>query len=322
MTDPGARPSWLALSGERPDERVLARSGGIGLVRSEYLIRQSGAFVTDPACVAHVRGYLDSLLARVSGDIWYRLADLEERDVALLRNGPATDGRTDNPILGARGAGRWSRDWAELAAELDMVRPFLGHPGFCLLLPYVRDDEQLAHALERLASAGVGCRVGTMIETPAAVVRARAMLEQVDFAVVGTNDLTTLTLGCQRQDAGYTAAHPAVVAQLRAMLREGALLGKPVKVAGNFGPDLVERLADVPAEDFVIHYANWGDLVAGAPAEYHERWLSVELRRHSDARLVAAGLLDDANAVVVSGMVRDVRRNGLPGVLQEEKQRC
>src|ERR1044072_2684423 len=113
-----------------------------------------------------------------------------------------------------------------------------------------------------------------MTETPAAVVRARAMLEQADFAVVGTNDLTTLTLGCQRQDAGYTAAHPAVVAPLRPVLGEGALLGKPVKVAGNFGPDLVERLADVPAEDFVIPYPHWGDLVAGAAAGLHERRLA------------------------------------------------
>ena len=161
-----------------------------------------------------------------------------------------------------------------------------------------------------------------MIETPAAVIHARAMLEQADFAVVGTNDLTTLTLGCQRHDAGYSAAHPAVVRQIRQVIEEGARLGKPVKVAGNFGPDLVEQLAELPAENFVIHYANWGDLVAGAPTEYHERWLSVELRKESDARLVAAGLLDDANAVVVSGMARDIRRNGSPGGGQEESQRC
>ena len=84
-------------------------------------------------------------------------------------------------------------------------------------------------------------KVGIMIEVPAAALRAEQLLSIVDFASIGTNDLTQYTMAADRLDGNL--AHlldpwqPAVLQMIRAACKGGRATGKPVSVCGEAGGD-------------------------------------------------------------------------------------
>ncbi|MCB1964695.1 phosphoenolpyruvate--protein phosphotransferase [Accumulibacter sp.] len=84
-------------------------------------------------------------------------------------------------------------------------------------------------------------KVGAMIETPAAVLTAREVLELADFASIGTNDLTQFMLAADRNALGvsaeYSVLHPAVLRAIKSVADVAADVGKPVAVCGEAAAD-------------------------------------------------------------------------------------
>jgi phosphotransferase system enzyme I (PtsI) len=84
-------------------------------------------------------------------------------------------------------------------------------------------------------------RVGAMIETPAAAVLARGIVEEADFVSIGTNDLTMYLLAVDRDgshlSAHYDPFHPAFLRTLKSIVDEGLAAEKPVSICGEIASD-------------------------------------------------------------------------------------
>ncbi|MEV8537103.1 putative PEP-binding protein [Streptomyces sp. NPDC051211] len=285
----------------------LSRTGGIGLIRSEYLVRRAGASWADAATRREVADHLRALHARAAGlPLWYRFSDLEARDTAVLKDsaGPVA-AREDNPIIGVRALRRGTTPGSDLDHELRTMAALAGElPGLGLLAPFVRDEQEVADWAAALRAEGYRGALGTMVEIPSAVARIEQILDTgISYVLIGLNDLTGLTLGAARSTAFHDYCHPAVLDSVRRVLAAGRSRGVTVRVAGNFGPDLVTALPELAPSDFSFHYQDWADFrPADAALAAHEKDLAATLRRASDARLIDAGFLDARNAVLIAGM--------------------
>jgi phosphoenolpyruvate-protein kinase (PTS system EI component) len=117
-----------------------------------------------------------------------------------------------------------------------------------LLIPMITDIEEIRAVRsvidEIKADLGIrdGIELGAMIETPAAALTAAALIAEVDFLSIGSNDLTQYTLAMDRghpQLAGRTdALHPAVLKLVAAAASAGVFAGKMVAVCGGVAADL------------------------------------------------------------------------------------
>ncbi|WP_217548940.1 putative PEP-binding protein [Streptomyces sp. GbtcB6] len=297
----------VTLSGELPTADFLARTGGVGLIRSEYLVRHAGTSWAGESTRRSVADYLHALYGRAGGlPLWYRFSDLEARDVAVLRDSCGSAFvREDNPIIGVRALRRGAAAGSDLPDELrTMAALSRDLPQLGLLAPFVRDEQEVADWADALRSAGYAGALGVMVEIPSAAARIERILDTgVTYVVVGMNDLTGLTLGAARSTALHDYRHPAVLDLVHRIVEVARLRGVTVRVAGNFGPELVAALPELTASEFSFHYQDWADFRPDdALLAAHDKDLAAALRLASDARLIEAGLLDAENAVTIAGM--------------------
>ena len=137
-----------------------------------------------------------------------RMSDFKSNEYAALLGGSAYEPVEENPMLGLRGASRYYSDTfgpcfdLECAAML-RVREDMGLNNLELLIPFVRTPKELSTVLDRMGQQGLrrgkhGLRIHTMCELPSNVIRAKDFLELCDGFSIGSNDLTQLTLGVDR----------------------------------------------------------------------------------------------------------------------------
>jgi phosphoenolpyruvate-protein kinase (PTS system EI component) len=255
-------------------------------------------------CRRRVSEYISYVLDHAFGkQVWYRLSDLEARDVNVLE-GCDVFHNDDNPILGPRGLRRTRLTSTGLDYELETFTAIsLQCPNLGLLLSFCRDAEQVAFGIDKARAAGHAGPVGVMLEVPSAVQQAEEIIGLgVAYCLIGLNDLTGLVLGTSRTAPDFDHAHPAVLELVRHLHRAGAAASIPVRMAGNYDARLLEALPVLPASSFVVHYCDWTDLVDPDLADYRDKALMAELRRESDARLVAAGLMNESDMVIAAGI--------------------
>ena len=109
-----------------------------------------------------------------------------------------------------------------------------------MMAPMVSTVEEARWFAERARKYGLP-KVGVMVETPAAAIRASQVLEEVDFASIGTNDLSQYTMAADRMQGELADLlspwQPAVLSMIRETCRGGEATGKPIGVCGEAGGD-------------------------------------------------------------------------------------
>lgn len=178
-----------------------------------------------------------------------RLSDFKSNEYANLLGGPLYEPHEENPMLGFRGASRYvSPDFAECFAlecfAVKQVRESMGLDNVEVMIPFVRTIDEASSVIDVLKEHGLqrgkaGLRVIMMCELPSNALLADAFLEHFDGFSIGSNDLTQLTLGLDR-DSGLVAAQfderdPAVKALLRMAITACKRAGKYVGICGQ-GP--------------------------------------------------------------------------------------
>ncbi|KON79748.1 phosphoenolpyruvate synthase [Azoarcus sp. PA01] len=190
-----------------------------------------------------------------------RMSDFKSNEYRKLLGGEIYEPEEENPMLGFRGASRYIahsfRDCFELeCTAMKKVRNELGLTNVQIMIPFVRNVEEAAGVVELLAEHGLKRGVNDlklimMCEIPSNALLADAFLEHFDGFSIGSNDLTQLTLGLDR-DSGLVAhafdeRDPAVKQLLSMAIQSANRLGKYVGICGQ-GPsdhaDFAEWLMD------------------------------------------------------------------------------
>jgi pyruvate,water dikinase len=210
---------------------------GVGLARMEFIISESikahpmalihPEKVTDPSARENlaqlIRGYPDGesfFVERLSEGIgtiaaafWpkpvvVRMSDFKTNEYAALVGGAAFEPHEDNPMLGFRGASRYvhpayAEGFALECRAMKRVRDEMGLTNVILMLPFVRRVGEAEQVLARMAELGLrrgenGLKVYAMCEIPNNVVLIDRFAQHFDGFSIGSNDLTQLTLGVDR----------------------------------------------------------------------------------------------------------------------------
>jgi len=250
---------------------------GVGLARLEFIInRQIGIHPkallnldTQPAEVASAireriaaydspREYYIKRLAEgvatiaaafAPEPVIVRMSDFKSNEYANLLGGPAYEPHEENPMIGFRGASRYLepsfRDCFDLECEaLSFVRNEMGLTNVKLMIPFVRTVDEARGVIGLLGENGLtrgenGLEVIMMCELPSNALLADEFLDHFDGFSIGSNDMTQLTLGLDRDSAivagSFDERDPAVKKLLSMAIKACKARGKYVGICGQ-GP--------------------------------------------------------------------------------------
>ena len=157
-----------------------------------------------------------------------RLSDFKTNEYANLIGGKLYEPLEENPMLGFRGASRYvSKQFSECFAlecrAVKQVREEMGFTNVEIMIPFVRTVCEAKTVIERLAEEGLvrgerGLRIIMMCEIPANALLAHEFLAYFDGFSIGSNDLTQLTLGIDRDSALVAAQFDERDAAVKALL--------------------------------------------------------------------------------------------------------
>ncbi|KAA6186345.1 phosphoenolpyruvate synthase [Thiohalocapsa marina] len=186
-----------------------------------------------------------------------RMSDFKSNEYANLIAGPRYEPDEENPMIGFRGAGRYVADnfkecFRMECEALRYVRDEMGLTNLQIMIPFVRTLGQAKAVTEALAAEGLergknGLKLIMMCEIPSNAVLAEEFLEYFDGFSIGSNDMTQLTLGLDR-DSSLVAEHfderdPAVKKMLSMAIQACRAQGKYVGICGQ-GPSDHADFAD------------------------------------------------------------------------------
>ena len=199
-----------------------------------------------------------------------RLSDFKSNEYANLIGGKLYEPEEENPMLGFRGASRYIsenfRDCFELECRaLKRVRNEMGLTNVEIMVPFVRTLGEASQVIDLLAENGLargenGLRVIMMCELPSNALMAEEFLEFFDGFSIGSNDLTQLTLGLDR-DSGIIAhlfdeRNPAVKKLLSYAIQACNKAGKYIGICGqgpSDHPDLARWLMEQGIESVSLN---------------------------------------------------------------------
>jgi len=240
---------------------------------TKHAIQEQMAGYDDP-----VRFFIDKLAEGVATiaaafapePVIVRMSDFKSNEYANLIGGEKYEPEEENPMLGFRGAGRYVSDSFRPCFELECeaikkVRNEMGLANVQLMIPFVRTVAQAKNVMEILAENGLergkdGLKVIMMSELPTNALLADQYLEYFDGMSIGSNDMTQLTLGLDRDSAlvadAFDERDEAVLAMLAMTIRACKKNGKYVGICGqgpSDHPDLARWLLDEGIESMSLN---------------------------------------------------------------------
>ena len=214
-----------------------------------------------------------------------RLSDFKSNEYRKLIGGSRYEPDEENPMLGFRGASRYIADGFRDCFELECqamrrVREQMGLTNVELMVPFVRTTKEAASVVDLLARHGLrrgeaGLRLIMMCELPSNALLAEEFLQYFDGFSIGSNDLTQLTLGLDR-DSGLVAESfderdPAVKLLLERAITACRAAGKYVGICGqgpSDHPDLAQWLMQQGISSISLNpdtvISTWQQLAGGA----------------------------------------------------------
>lgn len=288
------KPMFILADPEKAFLLAQYPSEGVGLLRMEFIISNSirihpMALVrfedlpdsNDRRAIAAIttaypdkaRYFIEKLSESVAmvaaafypREVIVRMSDFKTNEYASLLGGSLFEPEEENPMLGFRGASRYYhpryRDGFGLECEaMRQVRDEMGLTNVKLMIPFCRTLEEGRKVLETMSSFGLtrgqnGLEVYVMAEIPSNVILARQFAEIFDGFSIGSNDLTQLTLGIDRDSAIiselFDENNQAVRDMLSQVIRSAHAGGRPIGLCGQAPSDypafagfLVERGID------------------------------------------------------------------------------
>jgi len=262
-------------------ETSMLPNSGVGLARMEFIINNSirvhpNALINHALLPENVQKQVSAITAGYASHTEFyvqrlaegiatiaaafypkpvivRLSDFKSNEYAALIGGDLYEPVEENPMLGFRGAARYPSPafmdaFALECAAIKLVREVMGLTNIAVMIPFVRTVDECQRVINKMAEHGLkrgedGLKLYLMCEIPANVLLADQFLELCDGFSIGSNDLTQLTLGVDRDSSlltQYDERNEAVLKFISMAIEACHKAGKYVGICGQAASDFPE----------------------------------------------------------------------------------
>jgi pyruvate,water dikinase len=238
---------------------------GIGLLRAEFMVANIGkhprAFIKEGKQEEFISKLAEGLekfaMAFNPRPVVYRFTDFRTNEYANLVGGQEFEEEERNPMIGFRGVSRYLDDPQVFEMELEAikrVRNDLGYKNLWVMTPFTRTLQQFRDVKSLMYKSGLrqgtSFRIWMMVEIPSNVILLDEFIDEgIDGVSIGTNDLTMLTLGVDRDNAKvanvYSELDPAVLKSLEKIVTTCKKRGITCSICGQAPseyPEIVKKL--------------------------------------------------------------------------------
>lgn len=245
-------------------EKVAARKvDGVGLLRAEFMVAEIG---THPQyMISQNRGdeFVDKLYQGINvfakafapRPVIYRTNDFKTNEYRALEGGAEYESVEENPMLGYRGASRYITDIGVFKLELEAIkRVRKNYKNLWVMIPFVRTVGELARTKEIMEAEGLvrseDFKLWMMVEVPSNIILLEKFIDVgIDGISIGSNDLTQLTLGVDRDSEKlaetFDERDEAVMISLEKAVTVAKSMGITSSICGqapSVYPELTEKL--------------------------------------------------------------------------------
>ncbi len=252
---------YVNLSEPEAAEKIAAQNvDGVGLLRSEFVMAKIGVHPQKLIDEGNSKIFVDQLTEMVAEfcqafsprPVVYRASDFKTSEYRNLQGGKKYEPEESNPFIGFRGALRYIADDDVFRLELKALKQVKNKMDFrnlVLMIPFVRTVEELQKVKDMIVSEGLRrssrFKLWMMVEVPSNVV----ILEEfakvgIDGVSIGSNDLTMLTLGVDRDNEriakGFNELDPAVLWMLKETIKKCRKLKLTSSICGQAPSDYPE----------------------------------------------------------------------------------
>lgn len=225
---------------------------GIGLLRAEFMMAGIGKHPKKMIRDGKSKEYISALTADLTKfceafsprPVVYRASDFKTNEYRNLAGGKEFEPTEPNPMLGYRGAFRYIHDPEVFALELEAIKQVRNKAGFknlWLMIPFVRTPKELEEVKKLISKSGLirsdTFRLWMMVEIPSNVILMEDFVKEgIDGISIGSNDLTMLILGTDRDNSEvapeFNERNPAVLWALEKVIKTAGKLGITSSICG------------------------------------------------------------------------------------------
>ncbi len=245
-------------------DRVAGKNvDGIGLLRAEFMVAGLGVHPRKLIAEGRQKEFVDALASGLRKacsaffprPVIYRATDFKTNEYRNLDGGEQFEPKEENPMIGFRGCFRYIKDPEvfnmELAA-IKKVREEYGLTNLWLMIPFVRTLHEYKLCKKLVKASGLhqnkDFKLGIMCEVPSTAILAEEFCQLgVDFMSIGSNDLTQLTLGLDRDSSlvaeDFDERDPAIIKSIERVIKSCHKYGVKVSCCGQ-APSVYPEFAE------------------------------------------------------------------------------
>lgn len=261
---------------ERAEEVACQDVDGVGLLRAEFIIAAMGKhprlFIKE-----HREGEFVENLAKAlrkvcapfgNRPVIYRATDFKTNEYRNLEGGKEFEPHEENPMLGYRGCFRYMKEPDVFAMELaaiKKVRQQFAMKNLHLMIPFVRTVHEFQQVKKLVEASGLvqnhDFKLGIMCEVPSTVILAEDFCKAgANFFSIGSNDLTQLTLGVDRDSTivaeEFDERDEAIIRSIESVIKTCHKFGVKVSICGqapSVYPELTEKLVEFGIDSISVN---------------------------------------------------------------------
>jgi pyruvate, water dikinase len=247
-------------------ERVAKRDvDGIGLLRAEFMVAAIGEHPSHMIEEGRGQEFIDKLAVGLSQfakafhprQVVYRTNDFKSNEYAALKGGAKYEQPEENPMIGYRGASRYVTDIQTFELELAAIKKVREtYDNLWVMIPFVRTVSEMERTIKIMADNGLKrspkFKIWMMCEVPSNVILLDKFIATgIDGISIGSNDLTQLTLGIDRDSSRlattFDERNEAVMLSIEKVVKTCKAKGVTCSICGqapSVYPEITEKLVE------------------------------------------------------------------------------
>ncbi|MDO8650088.1 MAG: phosphoenolpyruvate synthase [Candidatus Berkelbacteria bacterium] len=249
----------------KADEYAQLPVDGVGLMRAEFIIANIGEHPHAMMASGRSKEYVQKLSEGIGTiaqafnprPVVYRFTDFKTNEYKSLKGGEKYEEQENNPMIGYRGASRYILDPEEFALEIEAikaVRDGMDLKNLHVMIPFVRRVDEFTRVRDLMHKNGLkqgpDFKLWIMVEVPSTIFEIQKYIDEgIDGISIGSNDLTQLILGIDRDSSKlaneFDERYPAVMGAMIHVIKQCRKAGVTASICGqapSVYPEVTEAL--------------------------------------------------------------------------------